>query len=195
MEKILVYLGFADLIVSVDTSGAYPEVYLSLRRNDGTDNPLIQDICMVSQAVVPFTRKEIPNAVRCLVWHNPADEDDTTEFVIDACEGIQGAEAEPESMTSKLYKKMFAEHEKYLQELSSIPVRTALEDHSDEYTLRRDILVWFEEYDLEDHQAAALLKLETPMAAILEFLQERKDSDNSWEDAVEAAIHSTLQDI
>lgn len=74
-------IGFAYLCIEVDEQGSRPEAFISLESKDGLE--ICQDICMVSQAVEPYTDKTIPNAVRCLVWSDPQAEDYTHEFVIE----------------------------------------------------------------------------------------------------------------
>lgn len=95
-------IGFAYLCIEIDEQGPRPEAFISLEnKKDGT----YQDICMVSQAVEPHSDKEIPNAVRCLVWSDPQNEDYTHEFVIEKYED-ENAEAPDEPWyEEKWYKE------------------------------------------------------------------------------------------
>ena len=67
-----------------------------------------------------------------------------------------------EELNTALYKKMFAEQEKFEDWLLSQPPREIL-NHAYEYTLREDILLSLEYNDLTDSQAAALLASPTPL--------------------------------
>ena len=67
-----------------------------------------------------------------------------------------------EELNTALYKKMFAEQEKFENWLLSQPPREILK-HSYEYTMREDILLSLEYNDLTDSQAAALLASPTPL--------------------------------
>ena len=63
-----------------------------------------------------------------------------------------------EELNTALYKKVFAEQEKYREWLLSQPPNEIL-NHCYEYTVREDIVLALEEYDLSDKQCKALLKL------------------------------------
>ena len=67
-----------------------------------------------------------------------------------------------EELNTALYKKMFAEQEKFENWLLSQSPREILK-HSYEYTMREDILLSLEYNDLTDSQAAALLASPTPL--------------------------------
>lgn len=67
-----------------------------------------------------------------------------------------------EELNTALYKKMFAEQEKFEDWLLSQPPREIL-NHAYEYTVREDILLSLEYNDLTDSQAAALLTSPTPL--------------------------------
>lgn len=97
-----------------------------------------------------------------------------------------------ENMTSQLYKKMFAEQESHLKQLSTLPTRKALEEYGRDYVLRENILIWLEKYDLEEHQAAALLDFETPLCTVLESLRLEEDQDYNWEDTVRTAFLNAI---
>ena len=62
-----------------------------------------------------------------------------------------------EELNTALYKKVFAEQEKYREWLLSQPPNEIL-NHCYEYTVREDIVLALEEYDLSDKQCKALLR-------------------------------------
>lgn len=70
-----------------------------------------------------------------------------------------------EELNTKLYKKMFAEQERYRDWLLSQPSEEIL-NHCYEYTVREDILMSLEYHDLPDAQARALLKSPSPLADV-----------------------------
>ena len=59
-----------------------------------------------------------------------------------------------EELNTALYKKVFAEQEKYREWLLSQPPDEIL-NHCYEYTVREDIVLALEEYDLSDKQCKA----------------------------------------
>ena len=66
-----------------------------------------------------------------------------------------------EELNTALYKKVFAEQEKYREWLLSQPPNEIL-NHCYEYTVREDIMLALEEYDLSDKQCKALLSPSPP---------------------------------
>ena len=70
-----------------------------------------------------------------------------------------------EELNTALYKKVFAEQEKYREWLLSQPPDEIL-NHCYEYTVREDIVLALEEYDLSDKQCKALLKSPCPLADV-----------------------------
>lgn len=68
-----------------------------------------------------------------------------------------------EELNTALYKKVFAEQEQYRKWLLSQPPNEIL-NHCYEYTVREDIVLALEEYDLSDKQCKALLKSPCPLA-------------------------------
>ena len=68
-----------------------------------------------------------------------------------------------EERNTALYKKVFAEQEQYQEWLLSQPPNEIL-NHCYEYTVREDIVLALEEYDLSDKQCKALLKSPSPLA-------------------------------
>ena len=71
-----------------------------------------------------------------------------------------------EELNTALYKKVFAEQEKYREWLLSQPPNEIL-NHCYEYTVREDIVLALEEYDLSDKQCKALLKSPVPLRMCL----------------------------
>ena len=63
-----------------------------------------------------------------------------------------------EELNTAVYKKVFTEQEKYREWLLSQPPNEIL-NHCYEYTVREDIVLALEEYDLSDKQCKALLKM------------------------------------
>lgn len=49
-------------------------------------------------------------------------------------------------------------------------------NHTYEYTMREDILLWLEDNDLEPAQTKALLRQPDPLAAVFKDLERREDS-------------------
>ena len=70
-----------------------------------------------------------------------------------------------EELNTALYKKMFAEQDKFRDWLKSQPTAEVL-NHAYEYTVREDILRSLEYNDLTDAQASALLASPSPLADI-----------------------------
>lgn len=68
-----------------------------------------------------------------------------------------------EELNTALYKKMFAEQEKYREWLLSQPPDEIL-NHCYEYTVREDIVLALEEYDLSDIYAMSVLALTLTMS-------------------------------
>lgn len=67
-----------------------------------------------------------------------------------------------EELNTALYKKVFAEQEQYREWLLSQPPDEIL-NHCYEYTVREDIVLALEEYDLSDKQCKALLNRPVPL--------------------------------
>ena len=86
-----------------------------------------------------------------------------------------------EELNTALYKKMFAEQEKYRAWLLTQPPEEVLR-LAYEYTVREDILLSLEYNDMTDEQAEAMLKLSKPLAAVFNDW-ENKETDymqNIW---------------
>lgn len=60
---------------------------------------------------------------------------------------------------------MFAEQERYQNELLGLPASEIL-DHAYAYTIREDILLSLEYNDMTDKQCLALLKIDKPLEAV-----------------------------
>ena len=78
-----------------------------------------------------------------------------------------------EELNTALYKKVFAEREKYREWLLSQPPNEIL-NHCYEYTVREDIVLALEEYDLSDKQCKALLKSPNPLADVFRDFEKRE---------------------
>lgn len=87
-----------------------------------------------------------------------------------------------EQLNTALYKKMYAEQEKYKAWLLSLPPEAVL-DHAYEYTSREDILLSLEENSLTSAQARALLRSPYPLADVFKDWEKRDTShmDDVWE--------------
>ena len=97
-----------------------------------------------------------------------------------------------EQLNTALYKKMFAEQEKYKAWLLSQPPESIL-DHAYEYTAREDILLSLENDDLSSAQAKALLKSPCPLADVFKDWEKRETGhmDDVWE-TVEARADTVI---
>ena len=93
-----------------------------------------------------------------------------------------------EELNTRLYEKMFAEQEQFRDWLLSQPAAEIL-NHAYEYTVREDILMSLEYHDLEDSQARALLKSDTPLKQIFERWENQETSymDTVWDTVQEQA--------
>ena len=80
-----------------------------------------------------------------------------------------------EELNTALYKKMFAEQDKFRDWLKSQPAAEVL-NHTYEYTVREDILLSLEYNDLTDIQAAALLASPSPLADIYQEFDRMESS-------------------
>ena len=70
-----------------------------------------------------------------------------------------------EEMLTALYEKMAAEQDKYRDWLKGQPAAEVL-NHAYEYTVREDIVMCMEEFELTEAQAKALLASPTPLADV-----------------------------
>lgn len=87
-----------------------------------------------------------------------------------------------EQLNTALYKKMFAEQEKYRSWLLSQPPKEIL-NHSYEYNIREDILLSLENNNFPDAQAKALLRSAKPLADLFKEYDNRgtEHMDNIWD--------------
>lgn len=97
-----------------------------------------------------------------------------------------------EQLNTALYKKMFAEQEKYRAWLLS-QTPAAVLDHAYEYTCREDILLSLEDNSLTSAQAKALLKSPCPLADVFKDWEKRETGhmDDVWE-TVEARADTVI---
>ena len=70
-----------------------------------------------------------------------------------------------EELNTALYKKVFAEQEKYREWLLSQPPDEIL-NHCYEYTVREDIVLALEEFNLSNKQCRAMLKSPSPLSDV-----------------------------
>ena len=82
-----------------------------------------------------------------------------------------------EELNTALYKKMFAEQEKFEDWLLSQSPREIL-NHAYEYTMREDILLSLEYNDLTSDQAAALLASPSPLDDL--YISMRRWKPATW---------------
>ena len=93
-----------------------------------------------------------------------------------------------EERNTALYKKVFAEQEQYREWLLSQPPNEIL-NHCYEYTVREDIVLALEEYDLSDKQCKALLKSPCPLADVFAAWEDRETSymEEIWQTVTDRA--------
>ena len=98
-----------------------------------------------------------------------------------------------EELNTALYKKVFAEQEKYREWLLSQPPDKIL-NHCYEYTVREDIVLALEEYDLSDKQCKALLKLPSPLADVFKDFEKREtDHMDNVRDTIECRANAAIR--
>ena len=78
-----------------------------------------------------------------------------------------------EERNTALYQKMFAEQETYRKWLLEQLPEEILK-HTYEYTVREDVLMSLEVYDLTDAQAEALLKSSAPLGDVFKEFEKRE---------------------
>lgn len=76
-----------------------------------------------------------------------------------------------EELNTKLYEKLFAEHESFKGWLLTQPPEEIL-NHAYEYVIREDIVIEMECHDLTDAEARALLADEKPLQAIYNIYED-----------------------
>lgn len=70
-----------------------------------------------------------------------------------------------EQLNTALYEKMYAEQQKFIEELKNSTPEVVIES-AYELVIREDILLYLEENDLEPHQCKALLKEKDPLSKL-----------------------------
>lgn len=96
-----------------------------------------------------------------------------------------------EELNTKLYEKIFAEQEKYKEWLLMQTTEEVLK-HAYEYTVREDIVLALEYYDLSDAQAAALLTSPSPLADIF---RDFENIESEHMETVRSCIESRAEKI
>lgn len=99
-----------------------------------------------------------------------------------------------EERNTALYKKLFAEQEKFRDWLKGQPPEEIL-NHSYEYTVREDILLSLEYHDLSDAQADALMKSPSPLADVFRDFEKRETDhmETIW-DCLESRADTILEE-
>ena len=98
-----------------------------------------------------------------------------------------------EELNTALYKKVFAEQEQYREWLLSQPPDEIL-NHCYEYTVREDIVLALEEYDLSDKQCKALLKSPSPLADVFKDFEKREtDHMDNIRDTIECRANAVIR--
>lgn len=95
---------------------------------------------------------------------------------------------ESEKLNTRLYQKMFAEQEQYRNWLLSQTPKEIL-THTYEYTVREDILLALEFYDLPISEVKALLKSPSPLAEVYSDWEDKETNymEDIWETIVQRA--------
>ena len=98
-----------------------------------------------------------------------------------------------EELNTALYKKVFAEREQYREWLLSQPPNEIL-NHCYEYTVREDIVLALEEYDLSDKQCKARLKSPRPLADVFKDFEKREtDHMDNIRDTIECRANTIVR--
>ena len=98
-----------------------------------------------------------------------------------------------EELNTVLYNKVFAEQEKFRDWLLSQPPNEIL-NHCYEYTVREDIVLALEEYDLSDKQCKALLKSPCPLADVFKDFEKREtDHMDNIRDTIERRANTVVR--
>lgn len=80
-----------------------------------------------------------------------------------------------EELNTQLYEKMKAEQDKYRDWLLTQSPAEII-NHTYEYTIREDIVIFMEEAELTPKQAKVLLKSPCPLGDCYEIYRDREDS-------------------
>lgn len=99
-----------------------------------------------------------------------------------------------EERNTALYKKLFAEQEKFRNWLKGQSPEEIL-NHAYEYTVREDILLSLEYHDLSDTQADALMKSPSPLADVFQDFEKRETDhmETIW-DCLESKADTLLEE-
>ena len=97
-----------------------------------------------------------------------------------------------EELNTALYKKMFAEQERYKAWLLSQPPEEII-NHAYAYSSREDILLSLEYHDLTSAQARALLKSPCPLADVFKDWEKKETGhmNDIWE-TVESRANTVI---
>lgn len=87
-----------------------------------------------------------------------------------------------EELNTALYEKMFAEQERFVDELKTQPPEEILK-HAYEYAIREDFLCALENRDLPPQEVRAMLKLDAPLSELFKEWdnQETTYMDRIWD--------------
>lgn len=98
-----------------------------------------------------------------------------------------------EELNTELYKKLFAEQEKFKGWLLTQPPDEIL-NHAYEYTMREDIVLAMEYHDLTDEQAKALLAAQSPLNEIFQDFEEIEDDHmDTIRDCIESRADKNIE--
>lgn len=98
-----------------------------------------------------------------------------------------------EELNTELYKKLFAEQEKFKGWLLTQPPSEIL-NHAYEYVMREDIVLAMEYHDLSDEQAKALIDSPSPLADIFhDFEKIEGDHMDTVRDCIESRANKNIE--
>lgn len=98
-----------------------------------------------------------------------------------------------EELNIALFKKIFAEQQRYREWLLNQPPNEIL-NHCYEYTVREDIVFALEEHDLSDAQCKALLKKASPLADLFNYYEKREtDHMDIIRDTIECRANAIIR--
>lgn len=98
-----------------------------------------------------------------------------------------------EQLNTALYKKMFAEQKKFIEELKNSTPEIVIQN-AYELVIREDILLHLEENDLEPHQCRALLKEKEPLSTLfLDWEKHEGDHMNEIRDCIENKANELIK--
>lgn len=98
-----------------------------------------------------------------------------------------------EELNTELYKKLFAEQEKFKGWLLTQPPDEILK-HAYEYVIREDIIIEMEFHNLNDEQARALLADESPLQSIYNVYEDTEnDHMNEIRDCIDTRANTCVE--